>query len=266
MSASVSPDTWLARIGRPVRRRVAVLLAIAALAGGVLREAASMQAWRRPVRAEFGRGLRQAVVQGMTASLFTAALVGLGMVSQALYWLGVAGQEGVAGRILVTVLIREIAPLLVGLLMLGRIGMVTVAELGELAATGQARALAAQGLDPFRLLVLPRTLALAAASFTHGVLFVATALLAGFVAARLLGAISFGLPEFLDRVLGAMTLADFVIFPAKLLVIGLLVGIVAALTGLAAREGEDPHALLPVAFLRGVLAVILATVALSLAA
>lgn len=266
MTARPAPDTLLARIGRPARRRLGVLLAIVALGVGVLREAISPRAWRRPVRQEFVRVLEIAVTRGMVASLFTAALVGLGMVSQALYWLGIAGQEGIAGRILVTVLIREVAPLLVGLLILGRIGMVTVAEFGELAASGQARALAAQGLDPFRLLVLPRTLAIAIASFTQGVLFVAVALLAGFASARLLGVVNFGLPEFLDRVLRAMQPADFVIFPAKLLVIGLLVGAIACLTALDVEEGSDPHALLPGAFLRGVLAVLIATVSLSLAA
>jgi phospholipid/cholesterol/gamma-HCH transport system permease protein len=71
--------------------------------------------------------------------LATAALVGLGIVYQALHWLGVAGQQGLVGNILVAVLVREVAPVLVGLILLGRNGMVTVVEFGEIAATGQTR-------------------------------------------------------------------------------------------------------------------------------
>ena len=47
-------------------------------------------------------------------------LIGLVMVSQALYWLGEAGQEELIGRVVVTVLVQEVAPFLVGFILLGR--------------------------------------------------------------------------------------------------------------------------------------------------
>ena len=52
------------------------------------------------------------------------------MVSQALYWLGEAGQQELIGPVLVTVLVREITPLLVGIIVLGRSGVVILSEIG----------------------------------------------------------------------------------------------------------------------------------------
>jgi phospholipid/cholesterol/gamma-HCH transport system permease protein len=255
----------LARIGRTTRRHTYFVLHLASLSWGVMRAALRPRSWRRTVRAEFRRSLHQAIAGGLSPTLVTAALVGLGMVYQALYWLSEAGQEGLIGSVLVTVLVRSVAPLLVGLVLLGRSGMVSLAEIGSLTAGGQVHALEAQGLDPFLLLVLPRAAALALASFTLGVLFVVSALLSGFVAGSLLGALTISLWSLFDRVLFAMRAADFAVFPVKMLVIGLLVALTACLTGFEATPRQEAFRLLPSGFVRGVLAVLLASIALSLA-
>lgn len=261
------PLRVLDRVGAPVRRGAEVALSVAALGLGTVVEAVWPGTWRRSVRAEFRRCLRQALAGGLGTTLATAALVGLGLVYQALYWLGVAGQQGLAGSVLVAVLVREVAPVLVGLVLLGRSGMVTVVEFGEVAATGQARILEGQGLDLFQLLVLPRTLAYAVAGFTLGVLFLATALATGHLAAALLGAVSgLGGGEFLANLVGALDRRDFALLPLKLLLIGALVALTAAVTGLASTPQEKPGHLLPRGFVRGVLAVLTTSAALSAAA
>lgn len=264
MSASIARPSLLARIGNPVRVRAAFVLTVASLAFGTVREAVRLDSWRRPVRAEFRRILAEAAGGGFRTVAVTAALVGLGLVYQAIYWLGQAGQEGLIGTVLVTVLVRELAPVLVGFLLLGRSGMVAIVELGAMQSGGQVRALQGMGLDPFRLLVLPRVLAFGLASFTLGIYFVLVALLTGFVAGSLLGVVTQSLPGFLDAVLRAMGARDFVVFPGKLLLIGVLVGLTSVVTGLSARRGDSPQTLLPRGFLRGVLAVLLTSALLSL--
>src|SRR5213075_1804789 len=99
---------------------------------------------------------------------------------------------------------------------LGRSGMVALAEIGALQTGGQIRALEAQGVDPFQVLLLPRAIALAIASFTLGMVFIVTALLAGFMIGSLVGAVKLSLLGFLDRVLLAMHPPDFLALPAKL--------------------------------------------------
>jgi phospholipid/cholesterol/gamma-HCH transport system permease protein len=261
------PLRVLDQIGAPFRRGAMVAMAAAALAAGVLAEAARPATWRRvTVRAELRRSLRQSLAGGLGTVLVTAAIVGVGMVYQALYWLALVGQEGMTGRILVTVLIREVAPVLVGIVLLGRSGTVTVVEFGEIKANGNLRMLEAQGLDPFQLLVLPRTIAMGTAGFTLGIMFLAMALASGYLVALMLGAVQLTAGEFLSNLLGATGKRDFVLFAVKMTLIGALVALTSAVTGLSSTRYEKPGHLLPRGFVRGVLAVLVTSALLSVAA
>lgn len=254
---------WL---GASVRVRASIALMLAALCAGVVAEAVRPRSWRRTVRTEFRRILRYALGGGLLTTVFAAALIGLGMVYQALYWLGIAGQEEQIGTILVTVLVREVTPVLVGFILLGRSGAVVLTELGHLRAAGEIHALQAQGIDPFLVLVMPRGVAFAVSAYTLGMVFIVTALFVGFVAGSLLGAVQLSIWTFLDHLLTAMRPTDFAIFPVKLLVIGLLVAGTSCLTALAAGAGDDPAKLMPRGFVRGMLAIMLASGLLSMVA
>jgi phospholipid/cholesterol/gamma-HCH transport system permease protein len=82
----------------------------------------------------------------------------------------------------------------------------------------------------------------------------------------MLNAVGMTLWSFLDRVLMATRLADFIIVPLKLLAIGLLVALTACLTALTAGPRDDIAKLLPRGFMRGLIATLLASIAFSLAA
>jgi len=256
----------LAWLGRSTRRRLHFALTLASLSGGVILDALRWRAWRRPVRAEFWRSLRIALAGGLIATIFVAALIGIGMVFQALYWLRIAGQEDIAGTILVTVLLREVTPLLIGIILLGRSGTVILSELGHLRISGQDHAIRAQGLDPFLLLVMPRGIAGAFAAYTLGVVFLLVALIVGFATASLLGGLSGSLWAFLDRFLRATAPIDFIIFPLKMLMIGLTVATTTALTALSAGEGDGIGRLIARGFMRGMLVIMVVSGLLSLAA
>jgi phospholipid/cholesterol/gamma-HCH transport system permease protein len=260
------PRRVLGGIGRETRRRTRFMLYLSSLGWGVLRSAPRPSSWRRTVRVEFRRALRQAISGALSSVLVTAALIGVLMVYQALYWLGAAGQEGLIGPILVTILVREITPVLVGLILLGRSGTVALVEVGRLGIGGQVRALEAQGLDTFQLLILPRACALAIACFTLGVMFVLSALVTGFITGSLLEAVQMSIWSFFDRILLAMHARDFVILPVKLIAIGLAVGLSATLTALTAEPEDDIAHLLPRGFVRGVVVILLTSLALDLTA
>jgi phospholipid/cholesterol/gamma-HCH transport system permease protein len=69
---------------------------------------------------------------------------------------------------------------------------------------------------------------------------------------------------FLENVLRAMSIPDLVVFPAKLLLIGLMVALSCCATGLSAQEADQPSNLLPRGFTRGVTAILAVTLVLSL--
>ncbi|MGG5809078.1 MlaE family ABC transporter permease [Falsiroseomonas sp. CW058] len=260
------PWLMLEWLGGPVRRGALVVLSTGAIAAGVVMEALHPANWRRrTLRQELRRSLRQSVAGGFGTVVVTAALVGFGMVHQAVSWLAYAGQEGLTGRILVTVLVREVAPVLVGLILLGRSGTVTVVEFGETKASGQLGVLEVQGLDPFTLLVLPRVVAMAVAGFTLGVIFLAVAVGVGFLTGQLLGATQASFAELLSNLLTATAVADFVLFAVKLVLAGGLVAVVCAITGMSSTRAETPSHLLPRGFVRGLLAILGSSAALSVA-
>ena len=111
------------------------------------------------------RNCAQIILQGLPSIIASGLLIGLAMVHQVLYWLQFAGQEGFIGEFLVLALVREIAPVLVGMIVIGRSGSMMMVELGAMRVGGQVHLLDAQRIDPFLYLVLPRVLATALGVF-----------------------------------------------------------------------------------------------------
>jgi phospholipid/cholesterol/gamma-HCH transport system permease protein len=257
----------LERLGAPLRRAVLVLLSTASLSAGVVMEGVRPSTWRRrTVRHELRRSLRQCLAGGFGTVLVTAAIVGFGMVYQATSWLAYAGQEGLAGRILVTVLVREVTPVLVGLILLGRSGTVTVVEFGASKASGQLGVLEAQGMDPFALLFLPRVIAMSVAAFTLGVVFLVVAVAIGFLTGQFLGDVRSSTTQQLENLLEAARPAEFVLFAVKTVLVGGLVAVVSGITGMSSTRSETPSHLLPRGFVRGLLAVLGTSAVLTVAA
>jgi len=254
----------LARIGHTTRGVLRFLLAMVGGSFGVVREALRPSSWRRTTRTEFRRTLNQAAGGGVLSTLFTAALVGLAVVYQAFYWLGIAGLIRSSFSAIVNVLLSELAPVLVGIILLGRSGMVLISEIGLLSANGQVRVMEAQGLDPFLLIVVPRALAFTIAGFTLGMVFSVSALVVGFAVARSEGVLSQSIWSFLDNVVGAIDTLDYVTVPLRLMLVGFLVGLSSCLTGLSAREESEISGLLSRGFARGIVTVLAVNVLLSL--
>ena len=259
----MSPRGILAAIGRPAKARVGFVLQTIAMAWGVLREGAHPSTWRRSVRRRCRISLTRSVAGSLGTVVVTGLIVGVGLVFETIYWLRNLGQEAQIGRVLVAVLIRELTPLLIGIILLGRGGMAAISELGELATEGEVAVLRAEGIDIFQNLVLPRAVAFAFGGFALGTMFVVTALVSGFVTGSLTGSVHTSVLVFLDDVLRAATVSDLIVFPAKLLLIGLLIAVVCCATGLGADEADTGADLLPRGFTRGITAVLAITLVLS---
>jgi len=239
----------LAATGAPVVAAARWVAFTAGLAAAVARFAARPRSWRRPVRAAFRAALHEAGGRSFAAVMVAAVLIGVGMVFQALFWLGAVGQGQLVGTVLTTVLVREVAPVAVGLLVLGRAGMATLIALGAHQRSGRIAALDAQGVDPLLLLVMPRVIAAAVASVTLTILFVTAALLSGWTFALLVRPAEIGLFDFLDNVLRAMGASTFILLPLKGVLIGFVVTIVAAALVVGAEgPAEPPERLAPQGF------------------
>lgn len=246
-------------VGDAVLRRLRGALDLAAFAATVLLSAVRHRTWRRPVRHELLRVLHGVAVRSLATTLVASVLLGFALVSQAAYWLAVTGQSGMIGRIIVLLLVREIAPILVGLIVLGRSGTATLIELGEARPTGLLRLMEIRGLDPLACLVVPRAIGFAIGAFCLATVLIAGTLLSGYLVAYGIGLVAYSLWDFVGTVLQSMSPMDFVLPPAKCLTIGFAVALVCCATGLARRDvGDDLQRLVPRGFVRSAIAVLLA--------
>ena len=69
------------------------------------------------------------------------------------------GARPFVGRLVSASMVKELGPVLTGLMLAGRIGSGIAAELGSMVVTDQINALRTLGTDPVRKLVVPRVLA-----------------------------------------------------------------------------------------------------------
>lgn len=224
----------------------------------VIWQSARPLTWRRSVRAEFMHQCHHTGTRALPFIAVTAVLIGLAMVYQALYWLHALGQSELAGEIIVLVLVREISPLLVSLIVIGRSGPVILAQLGTMQTEGQLHMLDAQGIDPFVYLVVPRVLAVCVCTFCLTVVFLVVTLASGFVAGNALQTTNMTVYDFIASILTAMGPKEYAIIPLKTLSIGFVVGLIVCTTGLSgARSVNDVPVLLPRGIMKSVLAVLL---------
>jgi len=119
--------------------------------------------FRRPFEARiFLQQLESVGVNSLTVVSLTAAFGGLvfGLQTYAGFHKYVGpGTEVYSGPIISVGLCKELIPLLVALMVAGRVGSSMAAELGTMKITEQIDALASLGASPNRYLVVPRTLA-----------------------------------------------------------------------------------------------------------
>jgi len=250
-------------LGATVRRQMRFTLMLVGAGYGVMLESVRPNSWRRPVRIVYRDTLRQAVGGGLPSTLFVAALTGFGIVAQAVYWLNIVGMAEVTDSLLATVLVREIAPVLVGVILLGRSGMLALTQIGMLTMGGQLRTLQAEGIDPFLLFAMPRALAMTVSAFTLGIIFSLVSLSVGYAVCWVESIETMPVWTFLYNVVCAMKPQDYVGIPFKFLFSGYFLSLCCDLTGMDATREDDVASLMPRGFARGILVIMIINVALT---
>lgn len=207
-----------------------------ARAGGVLLRGL----WRLvTLRADAGRCLAEfdrAIVGAIPLVLLTGAATGAVLVWQTEEGLARFGASVYAARIAAVSLVREIAPVLVGLLLAARVGSAMAAELGSMAITEQLDAMRALALDADRHLTAPRLLALGLGLPCLVLAFDAAGLAGGILTGVLDRGIP--LPAYLEATQQAITMTDVRFGLLKAFAFGLLLAAFACAEGLA----TDPKA------------------------
>ena len=98
-------------------------------------------------------------IGSLTVVVLTGFFTGAVLALQTGITLDQFGARPFVGRLISASMIKELGPVLTGLMLAGRIGSGIAAEIGSMVVTDQINALRALGTDPVRKLVVPRVLA-----------------------------------------------------------------------------------------------------------
>jgi phospholipid/cholesterol/gamma-HCH transport system permease protein len=98
-------------------------------------------------------------VHSLSVVILTGVMTGMALALQAYFGFKRVGGEQLIGAIVALGLIRELGPVLTGLMVTGRAGSSITAEIGTMRITEQIDALKSLRIDTYQYLVVPRILA-----------------------------------------------------------------------------------------------------------
>jgi phospholipid/cholesterol/gamma-HCH transport system permease protein len=231
----VSPGVccrMLAGIGASARARWDELRHAAAVIGTALYTGFRPRYWNRQVRKAFARQIMSIGVEPIWFVGLLAAFVGISVVVQLSSWIGEAGQSQLLGPVLVTVVARELGPVLINLVVIVRSGSAMTTELGVLKIDDGVGALEAEGGDAFLHLVVPRVLGAAVSTFCLTIVFIFVAFASGYFFAASTGKGSRDLFLFVDTVSRAVQPKDVLNIVAKSILPALFAGASCCIGGL----------------------------------
>lgn len=178
------------------------------------------------------REIARAGVKLLPMVSFVAFALGLVVIGQTVSLLNRVGAQEYAGTVMVTVIVRELGPLVTALLVLARVGTVLVIELSTNRATGEVEALEALGIDPIHYLVMPRVLGLAASIFSLTVYMIIVALISGFLFAFIQD-VPLSPGQYLNQLAASLRWQDFALLALKTISFGAVIATVTCFHGLA---------------------------------
>ena len=224
--ARIGEATWKA--GRDAVEGIAFLGELSITLFGTL-----LRPWRLRFR-EVLRHLDEAGTRAFGLTVLLGALMGVILAFQSAIPLRRFGAEVFVPNLVGISLLRELGPLLAGVILAGRTGSAFAAELGTMSVNEEVAALRIMGIDPMALLVLPRVLA-GMLVMPVLALLLTLAGLAGMT--FIMGLLGFPLTTVVNQLSGALTMGDMVGGLVKAAVFGLAIGGIGCRAGLGAGRG-----------------------------
>ena len=167
----------------------------------------------------------------------TAFIMGLVMTIQSRPTLLEFGAESMLPFMVSVSMVREIAPVITGLICAGKVGSGMGAELGSMRVTEQIDAMEVSGTNPFKYLIVTRVLATTLMLPVLANLANAISLYGSYLGVNIRGAVSWDL--FWIQVYDAVSFGDLVPSIIKTFFFGFAIGIVGCYKGYNSTKGTE---------------------------
>ena len=170
-----------------------------------------------------------------TVVIVTGAFTGAVFTAQTYYLATQLDLESAIGGPVSIAMCRELAPVLVGLMITGRVGAAMAAEIGTMKVTEQIDALRAMGVSPTGYLVVPRFVAIMIST----PLLIAEAIVFGIVASYVIATFMYQIPGawFLGHLNAYTDLYVIAFGMIKGLIFGIIICLISCHRGLSADNG-----------------------------
>ena len=167
--------------------------------------------------------------QAIPIILLITFVVGAIIAQQGYFYFRKLGAQDYVTNLVGVLVLRELAVLIVAIMVAGRSGSAFTAELGSMKMREEVDALRTMGLDPIDILALPRVAALVVGLPILAFLGAVAAIAGGALVIGIDGGMS--LATFVTRLQNAVTLSDFEVGLIKAPFMALVIGVVACTEG-----------------------------------
>jgi len=223
-------------LGREVIGRGATLVSILSILWATFSLAVRPASWTSPVRSIFSRQLLFTCIDATFVTVRFGAVVGVLIIVQAALWIDAFGfTTDVIAPMLWRGIVRELAPLLACLVVIGRSGIAIATELATMQVNGEIEVLDSQGIDPMTSLVMPRILSMIISVFCLALVVATSMIVTGYVVGWAVGAIRVPWTTFLHGIIRQFNLVDVAFFVPKTIIAGGFAGAICCLDGLSVR-------------------------------
>ncbi len=172
-------------------------------------------------------------------SLFLVVLTGMfagqGMALQFSIELADFGSKNYLGRVMVIAIVRELGPVLAGLMVAARVAAGITAELGSMKSSEQIDALTAFGVDPIRKLAVPRFWAILIMMPILTVICDFVGIYGGYIIAVYIAHISG--TAYWSNVIAKLNLGNFIIGLSKPFLFAIIIAVVSTYMGFSTKGG-----------------------------
>ena len=175
--------------------------------------------------------------RSLSIVIITSAFIGMVLALQTAYALEDFGGKLFVGVIVSLSLVRELAPVLMALMVGGRVGAGMTAELGTMKVTEQIDALRALATNPVRKLVVPRVIATTIMFPLLTVIGIALGILGGLLIA--VANLNLNANYYLRSVIETVKYNDLASGIGKTFFFGFAIALVACFNGLRTSGGAD---------------------------
>lgn len=183
------------------------------------------------------REMEQVGVRSLGVAAVTTIFTGMVLALQTAYSLPTLGVKYYIGTVVSKSIVRELGPVLIALIVGGRIGSGMTAELGTMQVTEQIDALRSMAADPVKKLVAPKLVATLIMLPALTVLGDAFGIFGGLLMAVFQLDLTAGF--YMNDVFSELTIADIINGTGKSFFFAWAIAIVGCYNGLTARGGAD---------------------------